>query len=174
VQLGGQAQEQTVLWVNEAAREDPWQMLDSMVGLTTETIAKTEPKEVDHTAEIALAKREQEAAEEKKAIQEARNELLELEPVPVEKNALQLDNIEFQHSSDNVNTKMLELMEENNGGATTIVEQSLAKEKRSEDELAKAEQKEKEADEALAKETEDRSKDQEERIREAVQQEEIK
>lgn len=92
----------------------------------------------------------------------------------VEKNALQLENIEFQHSSDNVNTKMLELMEENNGGATTIVEQSLAKERRSEDELAKAEQKEKEADEALAKETEDRSKDQEERIREAVQQDDIK
>jgi len=50
---------------------------------------------------------------------------------------------------------MLELMEENNGEATTIVERSLAKEKKSEDELARAEEKEKEADEALEKETED-------------------
>lgn len=62
-----------------------------MVALTTETIAKTEPKTVDHTAEIEQARQEQEQAEEKKAIQEARNELLELEPVPIEKNDIQLD-----------------------------------------------------------------------------------
>jgi len=125
-----------------------------MVAMTSDTIAKTEPKKVDHSAEIEQARQEQEAADEKKVIQEARNELLELEPVPVEKNDLQLDSFEFQHSSDNVNSKMLELMEDNNGGATTIVEQSLAKEKKSEEEQAKAALKEEEADEALAKETE--------------------
>ena len=51
-------------------------------------MAHYEPKVEDHTAEIEAAKKVAEEAAEKKAIQEARNEMLELEPVivPIEKN----------------------------------------------------------------------------------------
>ena len=108
-------------------------MMDSMVELTESTIAHYEPKVEDHTAELEAARKAKEAEEEQQAIKEARNELLELEPVPIEKNQLMLENIINQHSSDNVNDKMLELMEDNSGENTVAVEISTENQKKEEE-----------------------------------------
>ena len=73
--------------------ENPWDMLDSMNSMTEATIAHYEPKVEDHTAQRLAEQKLAEEQAEKKAIQDARNELLELEPVPIEKNQIMLDNI---------------------------------------------------------------------------------
>ena len=105
-------------------------MMDSMNSLTEQTMAHYEPKIEDHTAEKEAARKVAEEEAEKKAIQEARNELLELEPLPIEKNQLMLDNILNQNAEDNVNNKMLELMEDNNGENTTTIEMTIENEKK--------------------------------------------
>jgi len=56
--------------------------------------------------------------------------MLELETIPqgpLEKNQIMLDNIirSNENAEDNVNNKMLELMEDNNGENTTVIEESL-------------------------------------------------
>ena len=69
-------------------------MLDSMNMMTQQTIEKYEPKVEDHTAEIEAARKKAEQEAEKQAIKEARNELLELEPIPpIESNQIMLENI---------------------------------------------------------------------------------
>lgn len=78
--------------------ENPWDMLDSMNSMTEQTIAHYEPKVEDRTAQRQAEQKLAEEQAEKKAIQDARNELLELEPVPIEKNQLMLDNILNQNA----------------------------------------------------------------------------
>ena len=53
------------MWVNEGARENPWDMLDSMNTMTEETIAHYEPKKKDNSAEIKAAKEKADAEAEK-------------------------------------------------------------------------------------------------------------
>lgn len=84
--------------------------------------------------------------------------MLELETIPqgpLEKNQIMLDNIirSNENAEDNVNNKMLELMEDNNGENTTVIEESLESQKKEQEKVKEDENKEKEADEALVKET---------------------
>lgn len=64
-----------------------------------------------------------------------------------------LENILNQEQQDNVNNKMLELMDDNNGENTSHIEMTIEAQKKDAENVENQAKKEQEADDALAKET---------------------